>query len=154
MVDALTSLVGKSMVVADNADDGTTRYVMLETLRQYAREQLDETGDADAWRRRHAEHYTAFVEQIAPGLHTADEAEVIAQVARDLDNLRAAVQWSLESAASSDAQFALRIIASLGNLASSNRSFGIGVWALAAVAERTRPLRASAAWSSRPRPTS
>ena len=40
-----TSLVAKSMVVAERTDDGTTRYHLLETLRQYAREQLDETGD-------------------------------------------------------------------------------------------------------------
>ena len=133
VLDALASLVGKSMLVADTADDGTTRFVMLETLRQYAREQLDETSDADAWRRRHADHFTTLIEEIAPGIHTADEVAVIAQVARNLDNLRAAVQWSLESAEPSDTQFALRVIASLANLASSNRSFGIGVWALAAV---------------------
>ena len=58
VLDALASLVGKSMLVADDGADGTTRYMMLETLRQYAREQLDESGDADAWRRRHADYYT------------------------------------------------------------------------------------------------
>ena len=57
VVDALASLVAKSMVVGDRAADGTTRYSMLETLRAYARERLDETDDADQWRRRHAEHY-------------------------------------------------------------------------------------------------
>ena len=46
---AIASLVAKSMLVAERAGpDGTTRYAMLETLRQYARERLDETGDADA----------------------------------------------------------------------------------------------------------
>ena len=50
--------------VAERTDDGTTRYHLLETLRQYAREQLDETGAADDWRRRHAEHYAAFAEDV------------------------------------------------------------------------------------------
>ena len=62
VLDALTDLVAKSMVVAERTDDGTTRYQLLETLRQYARERLDETGAADGWRRRHAEHYAAFAD--------------------------------------------------------------------------------------------
>ena len=53
----------KSMVVGDRAADGSTRYSMLETLRAYARERLDETDDADRWRRRHAEHYAGFAER-------------------------------------------------------------------------------------------
>ena len=40
------------MLVAETGPDGTTRYAMLETLRQFARERLDETGDTDRWRRR------------------------------------------------------------------------------------------------------
>ena len=46
-----SSLVAKSMLGAETGPDGTTRYAMLETLRQFARERLDETGDTDRWRR-------------------------------------------------------------------------------------------------------
>src|SRR5262249_2726741 len=53
VLDALTGLVRKSMIVADAADDGTTRYRMLETLRAFAREKLDLAGETDRWRRRH-----------------------------------------------------------------------------------------------------
>ena len=62
VLDAMASLVGKSMVNAEKTPEDTTRYSMLETLRQYARERLDESGAADDWRRRHARHYAAFAE--------------------------------------------------------------------------------------------
>ena len=55
------------MVIADDQRDGATRYQMLETLRQYALERLDERGDADRWRRRHAMHFAALVDEIAAG---------------------------------------------------------------------------------------
>ena len=67
------SLVAKSMVLDDDGAGGTTRYQLLETLRHYARERLDDAGDADAWRRRHAEHYAAFAEEIGPALEGPDE---------------------------------------------------------------------------------
>jgi len=63
--DALASLCDRSMVVAEPGEAGVTRYSMLETLRAYARERLDERGEPDRWRRRHASHYEAVTtEQI------------------------------------------------------------------------------------------
>ena len=59
MLDQLTLLVDKSLVVAENAG-GTTRYRLLETVRQYALEKLGESGEADAVRARHRDHYTAM----------------------------------------------------------------------------------------------
>ena len=78
--------------------DGTTRYQLLETLRQYARERLDERGDADTWRRRHAEHYAAFAEAVGQGLLGPDELLWRARLRDDLDNLRAAITWALDAA--------------------------------------------------------
>ena len=54
VVDALGELVAKSMLTTDDEPTATTRYQMLETMRAYARELLDESGSADGWRRRHA----------------------------------------------------------------------------------------------------
>jgi predicted ATPase len=56
VTDALASLVAKSMLGTETGPAGETRYTMLETLRQYAREQLDETGDTDRCRRAQAHH--------------------------------------------------------------------------------------------------
>ena len=72
VLDALTLLVGKSMVGAERLADGTTRYSLLETLREYARQRLDETGDVDRWRRRHAEHYAEFAEHAQPRFYGQD----------------------------------------------------------------------------------
>ena len=73
VLDALRDLVAKSMVVADETPHGTTRYQLLETLRQYARERLDEQGDTDRFRRRHAELFAEFAEHAGPGLLGPDE---------------------------------------------------------------------------------
>ncbi len=57
VLDQLSLLVDKSLVVAENAS-GRTRYRLLETVRQYALEKLGESGEADEVRARHRDHYT------------------------------------------------------------------------------------------------
>ena len=59
VLDQLTLLVDKSLVVADDSG-GRTRYRLLETVRQYALEKLGESGEADAVRARHRDYYTAL----------------------------------------------------------------------------------------------
>ncbi len=128
------------MVVGDRAADGGTRYSMLETLRAYARERLDETGDPDQWRRRHAEHFADFAEQAGSGLEGPDEHVWRARVRADLDNVRAAIRWALDSALTADAQLGLRIVAALAYAAVIDMTSGVGAWterAVARVAETT-----------------
>ena len=146
VIDALASLVAKSMVVADAAPDGTTRYSMLETLRAYARERLDESGDPDAWRRRHAAHYAGFAERAGPGLEGPEELVWRDRVRAELDNLRAAVAWALDSNTPADAQPALRIVAALAYEAVMDMTSGVSVWAERAVprADETTPGRRTA----------
>jgi predicted ATPase len=74
VLDAGAGLVAKSMLTADEAS-GTTRYQMLETLRTFAREQLEATDDLNEVLRRHAEHYTRFAEAADAGLAGADEVQ-------------------------------------------------------------------------------
>ncbi len=59
VLDLLSLLVDKSLVVAENAG-GRTRFRLLETVRHYAAEKLGESGEADATRSRHRDHYTAL----------------------------------------------------------------------------------------------
>ena len=102
------------MVIADEARDGTTRYRLLETLRQYARDRLDDTGDADAWRRRHAEHYAAFAEAGGAGLARPRRARV-ATARRDRARQPARPRWPGASTRddADDRELALRIVAGL-----------------------------------------
>ena len=67
VVDVLDQLVDKSLVVVDDIDGGV-RYRLLETIREYARERLDASGDPIGLRRRHADHYVALAEAAGPHL--------------------------------------------------------------------------------------
>ena len=113
VLDALAELVAKSMVVAEETAEGTTRYQMLETLGQYARERLDEHGDTDRWRRRHAEYFADWAEEAGPGLVGRDELVWRTRESAELDNLRAAVTWALDRDDPDDIRLALRIIGAL-----------------------------------------
>ena len=98
LVDRLAS---KSLAVADTAG-GQTRYRLLETIRQYAAGRLAETGDAGPARRRHAEAFLALAER------ERDRAVL----AREQDNFRAALSWSL----SQDSETGPRLARALGGL--------------------------------------
>ena len=91
-------LVQKSMVQLEEGLDGRVRYLLLETLRQYARERLDEHGDPDVWRRRHAEHYLRFAQAAGPAIYGPDALAWGRRPRDEADNLRAAVFWSLDRA--------------------------------------------------------
>jgi predicted ATPase/class 3 adenylate cyclase len=132
VVDAITDLVAKSMVVREPGST-TTRYTLLETMRQYALERLDEHDDADAVRRRHAQHYVTTAQQMEAGLYGPDELASRARVGDDLDNLRAAVTWGLDRADPHDRELALLIIAHLALETSLDRTTGVGSWALRGV---------------------
>ena len=112
IVDSIASLVAKSMLVVEDGPDETTRYAMLETLRQFARERLEEAGDADRWRRRHAEYYVTFAEAAGPGLRGPDEVVWTARLVSELDNLRTAVGWGLDRDDPVERELAVRIVAS------------------------------------------
>jgi hypothetical protein len=141
VIDALASLVAKSMLVADRAPSGSTRYQMLETLRQYARERLDSAGTADACRRRHAQHYANFTRQVMQAVQVEDEEQWLLRAANEIDNVRAAVLWSLDSANENDGELALRIIAELTASTFEDWS-GVWFWAEQAVerAKRASPF--------------
>jgi predicted ATPase/DNA-binding SARP family transcriptional activator len=93
-LDALEALVGKQLVrrVGSGAD---TRLLMLETVREYALEQLDADEKSADVHRRHCRHYLALAERAQPQLFTYGEAAWLARLDAELDNFRAALDWSL-----------------------------------------------------------
>jgi DNA-binding CsgD family transcriptional regulator len=108
VLDQLTLLVDKSLVVADDSGQ-RTRYRLLETVRQYALEKLGESGEADAVRGCHRDHYTAMAAVLDSPARTDDERRV-EQAETEMDNLRAAFVWSREHA---DNGLALALASSL-----------------------------------------
>jgi predicted ATPase/class 3 adenylate cyclase/DNA-binding NarL/FixJ family response regulator len=108
ILDQLSLLVDKSLVVAENTN-GRTRYRLLETVRQYAAEKLGESGEADAVRSRHRDYYTAMAAVLdAPA--DRDYERCLQQAEIEIDNLRAAFAWSREN---SDVELALALASSL-----------------------------------------
>ena len=110
ILDQLTLLVDKSLVVAENTT-GRTRYRLQETVRQYAQEKLGESGEADAVRTRHRDHYTALAALLdTPARAGTGHEQRLEQAEIEIDNLRAAFGWSREN---SDIELALALASSL-----------------------------------------
>jgi predicted ATPase len=128
-LECLGSLVEKSMVLVEDTDEGTTRYRLLETLRAFAREQLDAAGETDHWRRRHAEHYATFCERVGPELESANELAWARRVEAELDNIRAVLRWGSDATAQADADLALRIVIALTVLESFTTTWSTQPWA-------------------------
>ena len=93
----LGNLVEQSLVVAEGAADGTVRYGMLEPVRQYALEKLEESGEETEVRRRHASFYLAFMEEVGLELRGRDQAIHIGRLEAELGNLRVALRFSAEN---------------------------------------------------------
>jgi predicted ATPase/class 3 adenylate cyclase len=107
--EVLSQLVDKSLVVVDDTPTGA-RYRLLETIRQYAQERLEASGDTAAVRRCHAEHYVRIAEDAGPHLRSREQLEHAIGLARDTDNLRTALEWAVETGS---AEHALRLVAPL-----------------------------------------
>jgi predicted ATPase len=127
VVDALASLIDKSLVVTERSDGGT-RYRQLETVRQYAEEHLLGSGEADAVRERHARHFAGFARDAGRGLWSSDEIDWAQRVEADLDNIRAAVSWAV---AAGETDLAMRIAGAFVNQAVERPG-----WATASIAEQ------------------
>jgi predicted ATPase/class 3 adenylate cyclase len=95
VTDLLLALVDKSMVATDSAPDGTTRYLLLETLREYARRQLDEAGERDMLDQRHAEHYADLAEQLKVQQRAGDLGGALRLLDQDEAELRASLSYAI-----------------------------------------------------------
>jgi predicted ATPase len=91
-LDVLQSLADKSLV---RTEEG--RFRMLETIREYALERLNESGELEQLRARHADHFVQFGLRAEPELTGADQHIWLARLAGDYENLRAALEWCVES---------------------------------------------------------
>src|SRR6202020_1304948 len=122
VLDQLALLVDKSLVVADESGS-RTRYRLLETMRQYALEKLDESGEADVVRTRHRDHSTAMAALL--DMPSGDDyAQRIERANTEIDNLRAAFGWSREN---SDIELALALASSLQLLWQARGRLGEGL---------------------------
>jgi predicted ATPase/DNA-binding CsgD family transcriptional regulator len=123
VLDPLSSLVDKSLVVTEAGTGGALRYGMLEPVRQFAREKLREGRDEPEVRRRHAEHYLALAETAEPELVGPDQGLWLGRLRTEFANLREAHSWSLEPGDGEEerAWLGLRLAAALWRFWSAQR---------------------------------
>ncbi|HET9168947.1 MAG TPA: BTAD domain-containing putative transcriptional regulator [Actinospica sp.] len=95
VIDVIASLVDKSLVVAQEDDAGEVRYRLLETVRAYAADRLEESGERSAIRDAHAAHFTALAERAEPEIRRADQLRWITRLTLERDNLSAAMRHSV-----------------------------------------------------------
>ena len=94
VLDLLGSLVEKSLVMLEERDDGA-RYLMLDTIREYAREKLAQRADAAETAARHCDHYFAIAKAANKGLRGPQQADWLWKLEVELDNIRSAIALSL-----------------------------------------------------------
>jgi len=111
ILDRLTSLVNKSLIVR-HEEMGESRFAMLETIRAYALECLETSGETQAARRRHAAFFAGWAEQVEQKLRGAEQMAWLKRLEKELDNLRAVLSWSLERDGT-DADLGLRLFSAL-----------------------------------------
>ncbi|MDP9335320.1 MAG: hypothetical protein M3Q30_18720, partial [Actinomycetota bacterium] len=95
-LDHVDGLVRRSMLIAE-ADAATTRYRMLETIRQYGAERLETSGDAAETSRAHLDWCTAFVHEAGEQLRSRDDAAWVERMQRELDNIRTALHFAIST---------------------------------------------------------
>ena len=105
-LDTLESLVEHSLM----RRWASGRLGMLETIREYAAERLEQSDEAEEIRRRHAEFFLALAQSAGPHLEGAEQAEWLQRIEAERDNVRATLEWALGA----DAGLALQIAADLG----------------------------------------
>jgi predicted ATPase/DNA-binding CsgD family transcriptional regulator len=98
VLDLLSNLVDKSLIVtAQTTGDGGVRYRMLEPVRHYAQELLEESGEAEEALRRHAAFFVALAEKARPKLRAAPQVEWLERLEKENGNLRGALSWALSA---------------------------------------------------------
>jgi predicted ATPase/DNA-binding CsgD family transcriptional regulator len=97
VLDLLSGLVEKSLVVTGGSDEGVVRHRMLEPIRQYALEKLEESGEVEVVRRAHAAYFLAMAEMAEPELMGEEAVTWLAELGREVANLRAALSWAFDA---------------------------------------------------------
>ena len=150
VLDSLASLVTQSLVQQHESAPGERRFTMLHTIREYALEHLDASGEAETIRGRHASYFLAVAETAGPELWGHRQLSSLARLERDHDNVRVALGWLIQRG---EATLALRLAGAMGRFWEMRGRLNEGRQQLArALAlpceptiERSRALNAAAA---------
>jgi predicted ATPase len=109
VANVLGRLVRKSMVVVERTGQ-RSRFRLLETLRDYATERLEEADERDVFRDAHCDHFVRLVESRAVDVRGPGQADAYAELLRELDNVRAALDRTVEAGRGEQALRLVRIL--------------------------------------------
>jgi predicted ATPase/DNA-binding SARP family transcriptional activator/DNA-binding CsgD family transcriptional regulator len=109
-LNGVSSLLDKSLLGQEEGAEGEPRFVMMETIREYAQERLQESGEAESIKRAHAEYFLALAEEAEPMLWGAEDAAWLDRLEREHGNMRAVLSWAIEHG---EGELALRVGAAL-----------------------------------------
>jgi predicted ATPase/DNA-binding XRE family transcriptional regulator len=113
MLDLVQSLLDKSLLRQDERS-GEPKFLMLWTIREFGQERLEESGEAQATRRRHASYFLKLAEEAEPHLTSAARAVWLNRLESEYNNLRAALEWCFSSEGDkSDRETGLRLAGAL-----------------------------------------
>jgi predicted ATPase/class 3 adenylate cyclase/Tfp pilus assembly protein PilF len=107
--DGAQSLLDKSLLGQREGSNDEPRFWMLETIHEYAREKLEESGEAAALQREHALYFMLMAEEAEPHLTGAQQQEWLERLEDEHDNIRAALRWAIESEEPEKVEMGLRI---------------------------------------------
>ena len=143
VLDLLTQLVNKSLVISEREQGREARYRMLETIRQYARGWLVEAHEVEQRRNRHLDFFLHWAQQVGPRLRGAKQLESLRQIEAEIDNLRAALEWSLVQAEYGEAS--LHLVGALFIFWDRRGSINEGrAWLARALARPAAPMAVAA----------
>lgn len=111
--DLLTHLSEKGLVTTGSSYN-QNRYQLLETIRQYAREKLLESGEAERTHSRHLGYYTSLAVETDPLLWTAEQSTWYKKIEAEIDNFRTALEWAEASPEKSEVEAGLQLAGALG----------------------------------------
>ena len=96
VLDMLTSLLNQSLLFTEQRSGSEVRFRMLGVVREYALDRLEESGEAHAIRKIHAEFFLELAEAAEPSLHGGREVSWLKRLEDEYDNLRSALHWSVD----------------------------------------------------------
>jgi predicted ATPase/class 3 adenylate cyclase len=104
-LELVAGLQDVSLITVTEGADGEPRLGMLETIREYALERLEQDDDSGGARRRHAAHYAAVAERAREQIESPGQLAALDRLEAEHDNLRAALAWSLETPSADQAGY-------------------------------------------------
>jgi predicted ATPase/DNA-binding XRE family transcriptional regulator len=148
-LDGVQSLVNKSLLRRQESLDGEVRFVMLETIHEYARERLQQSGEEASIKRLHALYFTALSEEAGLAVWGPTDPRWLDRLEEEHDNLRAALSWSCS--VEGDPELALRLVVALGRFWEIRGHLSEGreriASALSGPESRAEELRSLRAWA-------